>query len=156
MNGTTATSSSNRRRVLQAAFGGAIVLLANRAAGTAAEPTPAPNQNPGELKSSCEQYGGVYIDSQKDDIQACFWPNKGKTVCKYNGSGCYNYDPPRSTTNPGPFTDPFGNVNWHDLEAIAGVDDTGANEPVVTPAVAAPPARKRKAHHKHRGKRRKR
>jgi hypothetical protein len=156
MNGMAQTSPHNRRKILAAAVGGAVLLITGRARIARAEPTPAPSQGPGELKKSCEQYGGVYIESQKDDIQACFWPNKGKTVCKFNGTGCYNYDSPNSTTNPGPFADPFGNVDWHDLEAIAGVDDAGTDEPVITPAVTSPPARKRKSHRKHHGKRRKR
>jgi hypothetical protein len=85
-------------------IGGAALLVAGRVAGARAEPTKAPNQGAGELKSSCDKYDGVYIESKKDDVIACFWPNKGKTVCKYDGTGCYNYDPPKMTHAPGTIT----------------------------------------------------
>lgn len=151
--------SQGRRGFLKAALGGAVLLFAGAAGAARAEPTKAPNQSPGELKSSCEKYDGVYIESKKDDVQACFWPNKGKTVCKYNGTGCYNYDPPKSAPNPGPFADPFGSVNWPDLEALAGGDDQVAGDPITAVATASPETilgrRRRKRQSKRQGKRRK-
>ena len=151
MNGMANARSHNRRGLLMSAFGGAILLLAGQAGIARAEPTTAPNQGPGELKSSCEKHGGVYIESKKDNVQACFWPNKGKTVCKYNGTGCYNYDPPKAATTPtGPFADPFGSVNWPELEALAEASTSTADEPATTPAeitpatIVRPPRRKRR------------
>lgn len=155
MNGMAETSSHNRRRFLQAAFGGAVLLVAGRAGIARAEPTKAPNQSPGELKASCDKHGGVYIESKKDDVQACFWPNKGKTVCKFNGTGCYNYDPPKAVTNPGPFADPFGSVNWPVLEVLAGVEEPDPGDPITTPATVTPATTNIPRRRKRRGKRRK-
>ena len=127
MNGTTTSTTTgrprSRRAVLRAVIGGAALLVAGRVAGARAEPTKAPNQGPGELKSSCDKYDGVYIESKKDDVTACFWPNKGKTVCKYDGTGCYNYDPPKMTHAPGTIAGPFGGFNGDaTLEVITAVE----------------------------------
>jgi hypothetical protein len=151
--------SQGRRGLLKAALGGAVLLLAGAAGTARAEPTRAPNQSPGELKQSCDKHGGVYIDSKKDDVQACFWANKAKTVCKFDGTGCWNYDPPKppkGVDNPGPFADPFDTVNWPVLEQLAGVDDPGAVEPDTTPAIVTPVATNGARRRKRRGKRRKR
>jgi hypothetical protein len=124
MNGTTTGRPSSRRGFLQAAFGGVALLAAGRVAGARAEPTKAPDQSAGDLKSSCEKYDGVYIESKKDDIIACFWPNKGKTVCKYNGTGCYNYDSPKMANHSGSIAAPF-----HYLDGAAQFEVAMAPEP---------------------------
>jgi hypothetical protein len=150
--------SQGRRRFLQALFGGAVLLISGRAADALAEATRAPNQSPGELKSSCDKHGGVYIDSKKDDVQACFWSNKAKTVCKFDGTGCWNYDPPKppkGLENNGPIVDPFDSVNWHELEQLAGVDAPVVGDPISTPAVVTSPAATPTGRRKRRGKRRK-
>ena len=156
MNGIARAQSPSRRRFVQALFGGAALLIAGHAGNVRAEPTKAPDQGPGELKSSCDQHGGTYIESKKDDVQACFWPNKGKTVCKFSGKGCYNYDPPKAVTTPtGPFADPFGSVNWPELEALAETDTPEGGTPPTSPANVLPEAASRRHGKKRRGKRRK-
>ncbi|MCA9878168.1 MAG: hypothetical protein KC442_10310 [Thermomicrobiales bacterium] len=157
MSGMASTRLRSRRRFLQAVFGGVAVLSAGRAATTLAEPTKAPNQGPGELKSSCDKHGGVYIESKKDDVQACFWPNKGKTVCKFNGTGCYNYDPPKATTGTtGPWADPFGSLNWPDLEVLATEAGSSAGGGDIIQDATAPAATSSAYRRKRRGKRGKR
>ena len=156
MNGTANTYSQSRRRLLQALAGGAVLAIAGRTERAHAEPTRAPDQTAGELKISCDKLGGVYIESKKDDVQACFWPNKDKTVCKFNGTGCWNYPPPKAATSaPDSWADPFGTVNWADLEELAGVDDPAAGESATTPATAAPETTTNPRRRKRRGKRRK-
>lgn len=145
---------SSRRGFLRALFGGAALLVAGRIAGVRAEATKAPNQTPGELKSSCEQYDGTYIESKKDDVTACFWPGGGKTVCKYDGTGCYNYDPPKPKPNAaGGISDPFGGLGWDaTLEVIEEVDPGPAASDGPDAAPAANPTKRQRR----RGKRRKR
>lgn len=156
MNGIARAQSPSRRRFVQALFGGAALLITGRTGIALAEPTRAPNQGPGELKSSCDKHGGTYIESKKDDVQACFWSNKGKTVCKYNGTGCYNYDPPKAVTTPtGPFADPFGSVNWPELEALAETDTPEGGTPPTSPANVLPGTTTPPRGRKRRGKRRK-
>jgi hypothetical protein len=156
MNGTTHGQPVNRRGFLRVMLGGAGLVIAGRTASVRAETTLAPAQGAGELKSSCEQYGGVYIESKQDDIQACFWPNKGKTVCKLDGTGCYNYDPPKSANNPGPFEDPFSGVNWTAIEDPAGIDPSDPVEAITPPSIVTSPAASSSSRRKRRGKRRKR
>jgi hypothetical protein len=152
--GTTNGRPSSRRGFLRALFGGAALLVAGRVAGARAEPTRAPDQTPGELKSSCEQYDGTYIESKKDDIIACFWPGGGKTVCKYDGTGCYNYDPPKPKPNAvGSVENPFGGLGWEGtLEVVEEVDP----DPAAGGGLDAAPAAERPKRRKRRGNRRKR
>jgi hypothetical protein len=129
-NGVTTGRPRSRRGFLQAAFGGVALLAAGRVAAARAEPTKSPDQSAAELKSSCEQYGGVYIESKKDDIIACFWPNKGKTVCKYNGTGCYNYDSPKMVNHGGSIAVPVGYLDGaaHFEAAMVAAQDPAAGK----------------------------
>jgi hypothetical protein len=133
---------------------GAALLVAGHVTGVRAEPTQAPNQAPGELKSSCEQYDGTYIESKKDDVIACFWPDKGKTVCKYDGTGCYNYDPPKPKPNAGGGgAGPFGGFDWEATLEVAEDVDPG---PAVGDGLDAAPSSERTKRRRRRGNRRQR
>jgi hypothetical protein len=85
----------SRRIVL----GAAVVGLAVMALVGGGESTLAKEFRPGHgdkatFKSSCDQYGGTFIDSPKDGLTACFYGDGSKTVCDKDGNDCINYPPP--------------------------------------------------------------
>ncbi len=101
-----------RRIVLSAAVVGLAVLTAlGGGDGVAAETEHRPGHGDKSIfQSSCEQYGGAFLDSPKDKLTACFYPDKSKTVCDSNGNDCINYPPPKPTKLERPLVGSAGEI----------------------------------------------
>ena len=85
----------SRRIVLGAAVVGLVVmaLMGGGERALAKEFRPG-HGDKATFKSSCDQYGGTFIDSPKDGLTACFYGDGSKTVCDKDGNDCINYPPP--------------------------------------------------------------
>jgi hypothetical protein len=84
-----------RRIVLGAVLVGLAILATVGGGDSALAETKGPGHGSKEVfKSSCDQYGGTFIDSPKDGLTICVWPDGGKTVCDSSGNDCTNYPPP--------------------------------------------------------------
>jgi hypothetical protein len=136
---------STRRGFLGAVIGGVALLGSARRNGVLAEPTKAPDQQNGALKTDCDAHGGTYIESKKDDVIACYWSGGGQTACRYDGTHCYNYpDPKPKPSAPAGTGDPLaglGDVATYDSEITYASPNEG-----ITPA----PTKKRRRHRKRR------
>jgi hypothetical protein len=116
---------TTRRSFLGAVMGAVGLLGAGRLNGALADK----NLNHGDkasFKSSCDQYGGEFVDSPKDKVTVCVWSDGGKTVCDGNGNDCDNYPPPKKAPGQGP---------WGDLPdwEITEVSEFESADPVVGP-----------------------
>jgi hypothetical protein len=85
----------SRRIVLGAAVVGlAVMVLVGGGERTLAKEFRPGHGDKATFKSSCDQYGGTFIDSPKDGLTACFYGDGSKTVCDKDGNDCINYPPP--------------------------------------------------------------
>ena len=85
----------SRRIVLGAAvLGLAVMALVGGGESTLAKESRPGHGDKATFKSSCDQYGGTFIDSPKDGLTACFYDDGSKTVCDKDGNDCINYPPP--------------------------------------------------------------
>ena len=118
---------STRRRFLGAVIGGVGMLGAGRLNGALADK----NLNHGDkasFKSSCDQYGGEFVDSPKDKVTVCVWSDGGKTVCDTKGNDCENYPPPKKAPGQGPWGDlPDGEIT--EVPAFESADPVVAPRP---------------------------
>jgi hypothetical protein len=109
-----------RRIVLSAAVVGLAVLTAlGGGDGVHAEGNTTSDKGSKEaFQKECESnvidgVQGTFLDSPKDNLTACFYGDKSKTVCDQNGNNCNHYDPPKSNQEPGsdsPFAGSTGEI----------------------------------------------
>ena len=82
-----------RRIVLGAAVVGLAVLGLGQFNDALAAPVGEGSKK--TFKDGCGQMGGVFVDSPKDNLTACFYDDGSKHVCDTNGSQCTYYPPPK-------------------------------------------------------------
>jgi hypothetical protein len=136
-----------RRIVLGAAVVGLAALMTVGGGDSALADKNLNHGDKASFKSSCDQYGGTFIDSPKDGLTACFWGDGGKTVCDQDGNDCENYPPPPKKMEETSWADPIvadAPLVVDDTQTVAPVDaplQTIAEAPleaVGEPSVAAP------------------
>jgi hypothetical protein len=120
-----------RRIVLSAVVVGlAIVATVGGGNSALAKESRPGNGDKASFKSSCDQYGGTFIDSPKDGLTACFWGDGSKTVCDKDGNDCINYPPPPKKMEETSWADPIV------ADAPLVADDTQTVAPVDAPLEA--------------------
>ena len=110
---------STRRSFLGSLIGGAVILGLGRHDDARADS----HGTKGDFKKDCEKLGGVFIDSPKDKLTICVYPDGDKKTCDQNGSQC------KVVVNPNKFeTSP--------LHPIGGLDGLPPFDTNTTPAKA--------------------
>lgn len=97
---------SSRRGFLGTVIGGLALLGTGYFRSALADKT-LNNGDKQSFQKGCEDNGGTFIDSPKDNLTACFWSDKSKTVCDRNGNDCENYPPPPKKLEETRWADPI-------------------------------------------------
>ena len=117
---------STRRRFLGALIGGVAMLGLGRHDEARAVPIGDSYGSKAAFKKDCEAAGGTFIDSPKDILTVCVYPDGDRKTCDQKGNNCTLVKSPQGfDTSP--------------LHPIGGLDGLPTFDSNITPAEAPVP-----------------